>query len=48
MNFTWLLAIAKARDEQRGPAPVPDPGFSKDVEAAVEAHREPLNPPSCE
>ncbi|MCP5111021.1 MAG: hypothetical protein GY953_09320 [bacterium] len=40
------IALAKACEERLGYAPVPDPDFAKDVEAAVEAHREPLSPPS--
>jgi antitoxin (DNA-binding transcriptional repressor) of toxin-antitoxin stability system len=40
------IALAKAYEEKLGYAPVPDPDFAKDVQAAIEAHREPLHPPS--
>ena len=36
------IAIAKAYEEGLGYAPVPDPGFAADVQAAIDAHREPL------
>jgi antitoxin (DNA-binding transcriptional repressor) of toxin-antitoxin stability system len=40
------IALAKAYERRLGYAPVPDPGFAKDVQAGIDAHREPLNPPS--
>jgi antitoxin (DNA-binding transcriptional repressor) of toxin-antitoxin stability system len=40
------IALAKAYEERLGYAPVPDSDFAKDVQAAIDAHREPLNPPS--
>ena len=40
------IALAKAYEERLGYAPVPDPDFAKDVQAAIDAHREPLPPPS--
>jgi antitoxin (DNA-binding transcriptional repressor) of toxin-antitoxin stability system len=40
------IALAKAYEDKLGYRPVPDPDFAKDVEAAVAAHREPLDPPS--
>jgi antitoxin (DNA-binding transcriptional repressor) of toxin-antitoxin stability system len=40
------IALAKAYEEKPGYAPVPDAAFSGDVQAAIDAHREPLNPPS--
>ena len=40
------IALAKAHEQRLGYAPVPDPEFAKDVQAAVDANREPLNPPS--
>jgi len=40
------IALAKAYEEKLGYALVPDPDFAKDVQAAIEAHREPLDPPS--
>src|SRR6266849_1542693 len=40
------IALAKAFETKLGYAPVPDPDFAKDVQAAIDAHREPLNPPS--
>jgi len=39
------IAIAKAHEESLGYAPLPDADFAADVQAAVDAHREPLNPP---
>jgi hypothetical protein len=40
------IALAKAYEDKLGYRPVPDPDFAKDVEAAIAAHREPLQPPS--
>lgn len=40
------IAIAKAYEDNLGYAPVPDPNFAADVQAAIDAHREPLNPPA--
>ena len=40
------IALAKAYEERLGYAPVPDPDFAKDVQAAIDAHREPLDPPT--
>jgi len=40
------VALAKAHEERLGYAPVPDAGFAKDVQAAVDSHREPLDPPA--
>jgi antitoxin (DNA-binding transcriptional repressor) of toxin-antitoxin stability system len=40
------IALAKAYEDKLGYAPVPDPDFAADVQAAVDAHPEPLNPPS--
>ena len=40
------IALAKAYEERLGYAPVPDPDFAKDVQAAIDAHREALNPPA--
>jgi hypothetical protein len=40
------IALARAYEDRLGYAPVPDPDFAKDVQAAIEASREPLNPPS--
>ena len=37
------IAIAKAYEERLGYAPAPDPGFAADVQAAIDAHREPLD-----
>jgi hypothetical protein len=36
--------LAKVREV--GYAPVPDPDFAGDVQAAIDAHREPLNLPA--
>lgn len=40
------IALAKAYEAQLGHAPIPDPDFAKDVQAAIDAHREPLDPPA--
>ena len=40
------IALAKAYEERLGHAPVPDPDFARDVQAGVDAAREPLSPPS--
>jgi len=39
------IALAKAFEEKLGYAPVPDSDFARDVQAGIDAHREPLNPP---
>jgi len=39
------IALAKAYEEKLGYAPAPDPDFAKDVQAAIDAHREPFDPP---
>jgi len=43
-KLSKCIAIAKAYEEELGYAPVPDADFAADVRAAVDAHREPLNP----
>lgn len=45
-KISECIALAKAYEEKLGYAPIPDPDFARDVQAAVEAHSEPLNPPS--
>jgi hypothetical protein len=40
------IALAKAYEEKLGYAPIPGPDFAKDLQAAIDTHREPLNPPS--
>ena len=40
------IALAQGYEERLGFAPVPDADFAKDVQAAIDAHREPLSPPS--
>jgi len=44
-RISECITLAKAYEERLGYSPVPDPDFATDVEAAIEAHREPLNPP---
>ena len=44
-KISECIALAKAYEEKLGYRPVPDPDFAKDVEAAIAAHREPLQPP---
>jgi antitoxin (DNA-binding transcriptional repressor) of toxin-antitoxin stability system len=45
-KISECIALAKAYEERLGYAPVPDADFAKDVQEAVDAHREPLNPPA--
>jgi hypothetical protein len=40
------IVLAKAYEEKLGCPPTPDADFAVDVQAAIDAHREPLNPPS--
>lgn len=44
-KLSECIAIAKAYESHLGYAPVPDPEFAADVQAAIDAHREPLNLP---
>lgn len=43
-SISECIALAKAHEEETGQSPVLDPDFAADVKAAVESHREPLNP----
>ncbi len=45
-KISECIALAKAYEAKLGYAPVPDPDFARDVQAAIDAHSEPLNPPS--
>jgi antitoxin (DNA-binding transcriptional repressor) of toxin-antitoxin stability system len=45
-KISECIALAKAHEQELGYAPVPDADFAKDVQAAIDAHREPLNPPA--
>jgi hypothetical protein len=36
------IALAKAYEEKLGYAPVPDEDFARDVQAAIDLHREPI------
>jgi antitoxin (DNA-binding transcriptional repressor) of toxin-antitoxin stability system len=47
-KISECIALAKAHEEKLGYAPVPDPDFATDVQAAIDAHREPFSPPSWE
>jgi antitoxin (DNA-binding transcriptional repressor) of toxin-antitoxin stability system len=44
-KISECIALAKAHEEKLGYAPAPDPDFVKDVQAAIDAHRESFNPP---
>jgi hypothetical protein len=44
-NLSECIAIAKVYEKELGYEPVPDADFAADVQAAIDAHREPLNPP---
>jgi hypothetical protein len=45
-KISECIAPAKAYEEKLGYAPTLDPDFAKDVQAAIDAHREPLTPPA--
>ena len=45
-KISECIALAKAYEEKLGYAPVPDAAFAADVQAAIDAHREPLDPPT--
>ena len=40
------VAIAEAFEARLGYGPVPDEDFARDVQAGIDAHREPLDPPA--
>ena len=42
-KISECIALARAFEEKLGYAPIPDP---EDVQAAIDVHREPLNPPA--
>lgn len=44
-KISECIALAKAYEEKLGHAPLPDPEFAKDVQAAIDAHQESLSPP---
>ncbi|MBI3208792.1 MAG: hypothetical protein HYZ37_07810 [Candidatus Solibacter usitatus] len=45
-KISECIAVAKAYEEKLGYAPVPDADFAKDVQAAIDATREPFHPPA--
>ncbi len=45
-KISECIALAKAHEEQLGYAPVPDPDFAKDVQAVIDARRDPFQPPT--
>jgi antitoxin (DNA-binding transcriptional repressor) of toxin-antitoxin stability system len=45
-KISECIALAKAYEEKLGYPPAPDADFAHDVQAAIDAHREPLNPPT--
>jgi hypothetical protein len=45
-KLSECIAIAKAYEESFGYTPVPDADFAADVQAAIDAHREPSTPPN--
>jgi hypothetical protein len=47
-KLSECIAIANAYEKNLGYAPIPDVDFAADVQAAIDAHREPLNPPEGE
>jgi antitoxin (DNA-binding transcriptional repressor) of toxin-antitoxin stability system len=42
----WLLSESLRLIRERGSTATLDGGFAKDVEEAIESHREPLDPPA--
>jgi antitoxin (DNA-binding transcriptional repressor) of toxin-antitoxin stability system len=45
-KISECIALAKAYEEKLGYEPVPDADFAQDVQAAIDARSEPLNPPA--
>lgn len=45
-KLSECIALAKAHEEELGCAPVPDPDFARDVQAAIDSRREPFHPPA--
>jgi antitoxin (DNA-binding transcriptional repressor) of toxin-antitoxin stability system len=45
-KISECIALAKAHEEELGYAPIPDPDFAHDVQAAIDARREPFHPPA--
>lgn len=45
-KISECIALAKAHEEQLGYAPAPDPEFANDVQAAINARREPFESPT--
>lgn len=43
-KLSECIALAKTYEEKLGYAPVPDPDFAKDVQAAIDSRREPFHP----
>lgn len=41
-KISECIALAKAYEEKLGYAPVPDEDFARDVQAGIDAHREPI------
>ena len=41
-KISECIALAKAREEMLGDSPVPDAEFARDVQDAIDAHREPI------
>ncbi|HEX4138038.1 MAG TPA: hypothetical protein VHY84_25740 [Bryobacteraceae bacterium] len=44
-KLSECIALAKAYEEGLGYAPLPDPAFAADVQAAIDSRREPFHPP---
>lgn len=47
-KISECIAMAKAHEARLGYAPVPDADFAQDVQAEIDARREPFDPPSWE
>lgn len=45
-KISECIALAKAYEAKLGYAPIPDPEFARDVQAGIDAHNQPLIPPS--
>lgn len=44
-SITECISLAKAYEARLGYPPIPDEDFAKDVQEAIDAHREPFEPP---
>ena len=45
-KLSECVALAQAYEERHGSAALPDADFARDVQAAIDAHRDPFEPPA--